>query len=493
MKKLIGKIKDVFIVENGVLKPKDFICYGLGGLGQNIIYYLMSGYLLIFYTDVLKIPTAAVGTMFLIAKIWDAINDPIMGALADKNRSKWGKMRPFLFVSPIPIAIITIMLFYCPDLSVGGKTVYMYCTYILWGMIYTVGDIPYWSMSALMSPHPQERTNLITITNYFISIGSALPSIIFSAFFALRDHYKATGVQSALIGTDRELYFCAALVMSVVGGGLFLLAGIGTREVVPQKKEAPKFSESIKYLVKNKYLMLILLCNLLAFPKSISGLMQIYVAKYIFGSESWAFILGVPAAVGGILSMALAPFFMKKFGAIKTYLIANIYSLIPMGLLYFIGLPFIANGLGTVQQAVILVFLFLNSLSTGIIGIIPPILIADSIDWMEYKTYQRNEGVAFSIKTFMAKATSALQTKATTIALGMIHYIQPPAGTDFVVQSAETIKGLWAWYTIIPVALSLLSIIPLLFYDLKGEKLDEVHDELERRHTEENAVALAEE
>ena len=481
MKKLIGKVKDVFIVEGGVLKPKDFWCYGLGGLGQNIVYYLMTGYLMLFYTDVLKIDVKAVGIMFAISKIWDAINDPMMGALADKNRSKYGKMRPFLFISPIPIIIITILLFCAPNLSDTGKIVYMYITYILWGMIYTVGDVPFWSMSALMSPHPQERTNLITITNYFISIGAALPTIVFSAAFSL----KKSGFAPAIFGTDKNLYFYTALFLSVLGGGLFLLAGLGTKEVVPQNKKTPSFAESIKYLFKNKYLMLILIANLLAFPKAVGGALQIYAAKYIFGGEQVAFLLSIPAAIGGVISMAITPFMMKKFGAIKTYLYANIYSLIPMGILYFIGLEFVDKGsVNGLEMGIILFFLFLNSLSGGIIGIIPPIMIADSIDWMEYKTYQRNEGVAFSIKTFMTKVTSALQSLLTTVALLAVHYVKPPEGVDFVAQSTSTIRGLWAWYTIIPVALSLLSIVPLLFYDLKGEKLETVHRELKKRREE---------
>jgi Na+/melibiose symporter-like transporter len=296
---------------------------------------------------------------------------------------------------------------------------------------------------------------------------------------------------TTVTGNEKSLYFWAALIMSLVGGGLFLLAGIGTKEVVPQNDEIPTFKESMKYLFTNKYLMLVLLCNLLAFPKSIGGMLQIYVAKYILGSQDMVLILGIPAAVGSMISMIFAPFFMKKFGAIKTYLIANIYSLIPMGVLYFIGLTFVGKGsVSSVGLTIILIFIFLNSLSNGIIGIIPPILIADSIDWMEYKTGQRNEGVSFSIRTFIAKATSAFQTKVSTIALVAIHYIQPPKGVDYVSQSASTIKGLWAWYTVLPVVLSLLSIVPLLFYDLKGEKLDKVHDGLAaRRKSNEDQVS----
>jgi sugar (glycoside-pentoside-hexuronide) transporter len=484
MSKLKEKVRDVFVIEDGYLKVKDFLAYGFGGLGQNIVNSLVGGYLLIFYTDVLKVPAAAVGTMFLIAKVWDAINDPIMGTFVDKTRTKWGKMRPYLFTAPIPIAIITIFLFYCPDLSTKGRIVYMYVTYILWGMIYTVGDVPYSGMSAVMTPHPQERANLMTVNNVFTSVGSSIPMILISLLFML----QKKGLFVSVTGSEKNLYFFAGLIMSLIGGALFLFAGFGTREVVPQSDETPSFKENIKYLVTNKYLMLLILSSLLAFPKAIGGVLSIYVAKYVLGSQDLVFVLSIPVAVGSTISMVFIPFLMKKFGAIKTYLYCTLFSFIPMPILYFIGLTFIGKGsVTTLQLIIILIFIAIGSLPNPITTVITSILIADSIDWMECKTGQRNEGISFSIRTFMGKASSALQSKVAAIALIAIHYIQPPKGVDYVAQNVSTIKGLWAWYTILPVVLGLLSVVPLFFYDLKGDKLDTVHDTLRKRREERKA------
>lgn len=478
MNKLKAKFRDVFVIEDGCLKTKDFLCYGFGGLGQNIIFSLTSSYLLIFYTDILKVPAAAVGTMFLVAKIWDAVNDPMMGTFVDRTRTKWGKMRPYLFVSPVPIALITIFLFYCPNLSTSGKIIYMYITYILWGMVYTVGDVPYSGMSAVMTPHPQERANLMTVNNVFTSCGQAIPTLLISVFFAM----SKKGVLTSVTGSEKNIYFYAALIMSIVGGGLFMLAGTGTREVVPQSDETPTFKENMAYLFKNKYLMLLILSNILAFPKAIGSMLNIYVAKYILGSQDLVFALSIAVGVGSTVSMVFIPFLMRKFGAIKTYLYTTIFSFIPMPILYFVGISFVGNGsVSTFQLIIILIFLAIGSMPNPIFTVITSILIADSIDWMEYKTGQRNEGVSFSIRTFMLKACSALQSKASAVALVLVHYVQPPKGVDYVAQSVSTIKGLWLWYTILPVALGLLSVVPLFFYDLKDEKLDKVHAELRRR------------
>ena len=160
---------------------------------------------------------------------------------------------------------------------------------------------------------------------------------------------------------------------------------------------------------------------------------------------------------------------MKKFSGIKSYIIAMVYSLFPMGILYFLGYNNIP---------LILIFSFLNGLSGGVTGVVPSVLIADCVDYTEWKTGQRAEGVSFSVQTFMAKASAALQSFLGGYILKWIGY------QANVPQTAQTKSGLWLMYTILPVVLSFASIIPLLFYDLKGEKLDTIRSELAERRKE---------
>ncbi len=465
------KISDFFYVEGGVLKFKNFASYGLAGFGQNLIYGIMNSYLMIFYTDVFLVPSTVVGTMFLVSKLWDAINDPFMGTLVDKTRTKWGKMRPYLLYTPVPIAIVNILIFSAPSFSYTGKIIYMYITYIAWGMIYTICDVPYWSLSSAMSPHTQERTNLVMVTRLLTGAGMGIPSILVSALMAL----KGNEAFSAVAGSNQRIYFVSAVILSIVGASLLSLGFFGTKERVKQSEKAPSFSECIKHLVFNKPLMMILLCNLLAFPKSIQWVASTYVATYLLGGGQWVVLLGIPITLGNTVSYILTPMMTKRFGAIKTYLIANVYSIVTLAILFFVGYHHIVP---------MMIMIFITSLAGGMTGVIPTILIADCVDYMEYKTGQRSEGVSFSVQTFMAKASAALQGWVGGLLLSAFRYAQPVnVGAALVeqTQSAFTMSGMWAMYSIIPAVGSILCVIPLLFYDLKGDKLDKVRAELAAR------------
>lgn len=468
-------VKNYFHTEGGMLGPKTYWNYGLAGLGQNMIYNLMASYLMFFYTDVFLIPSATVGTMFLIAKVWDAINDPIMGTFIDKTRSKWGKMRPYLLFTPIPIAISTILLFIAPNLSAGGKIIYMYVTYIAWGMIYTVCDVPFWSMSSVLTPHLEERTNLVSFTRLLTGVGMGVPVVLISLFSMLQKGNVAPG----LIGDNKKMYLLVAVLMSV-GGALLLSRGyFGTKEVVPQNRKPPSFKESMGYLIKNKPLMLLLLSNLLQFPRLIQAGASMYVANYILGGSEWVLILGIPGTIGGLFAFALVPPMVKKFGGIKSFIISNALWMIPTGLMFLIRPE---NLKQPVNIVIMFILLFVSAFAGGIIGILPTLLIADCVDFMEWKTGQRNEGVSFSTQTFMAKAQSALQSFAVGILLVAVHFIQPveDAAGQIVqqAQSASTLNGIWAMYTIIPAIGYVICLIPLFFYDLKGKKLERMQNEL---------------
>lgn len=464
MSKLREKVKALWHVEGGSLTQKDFFSYSFAGLGQNMIYGIMNSYLMIFYTRVFGVDSKAVGRMFLAAKLWDAANDPLMGSVIDKTRTRWGKIRPYLLWTPIPIAIITVLLFTAPDLTPSGKIVYMYITYIMWGMLYTVCDVPYWSLSSVMTPNELERTKLVSFTRFLTGVGMAAPTVMVSLLFALQ---KTPSAGSA-VGDEKHIYFITAVAMSVVGAGLLSLGFFGTKERVSQSEDKPSLKESFGYLFKNKPLMMILLCNLLAFPKAIQGASQAYVATYLLGGGEWVAILGIPGAISSTLSYTFTPALVRRFGAIKTYIIANVYTLIPMAIMYFVGFKSIP---------VILIFLFLTGLSGGTIGVIPTILIADCVDYMEWQTGQRAEGVSFSVQTFMAKASAALQGWA----LGYLLAWAQTGGADAVSYDPDK---LWSVYTIIPALGSVLCIIPLIFYDLKGEKLERVRRELPLRRKE---------
>jgi|SRR5690554_135630 len=167
---------------NNEMTKKEIASYGVAGLGQNIVYLFSSTFLAIYYTDVFKISPVIVGVLVLTARVWDACNDFIMGVIVDNTRTKWGKLRPYLLIAPIPIAILTVLTFTAPDLTSSLKIVYIFVTYILWGMAYTLGDVPYWGLQAAMSHDSKERTKLITFTRLMTMIGTAIVLLEFLYF-----------------------------------------------------------------------------------------------------------------------------------------------------------------------------------------------------------------------------------------------------------------------------------------------------------------------
>ncbi|MFR5876123.1 MAG: MFS transporter [Eubacterium sp.] len=484
MKKISKLVYNYFHTEGGILGAKEYLNYGFCGLGQNLIYGLMSSYLMYFYTDVFVVPAATVGTMFLVTKIWDAVNDPIMGIFVDKTRTKYGKMRPYFLFVPIPIAISTILLFTAPDLSENGKVIYMYVTYILWGMLYTVGDVPFWSMSSVLTTSQKERTNLVSFTRLMTGIGMGIPTILISLLSIL----QSNNIMTSITGDNKKMYFAVAVLMSVAGAFLLSRGFFGTKEVVQPSDEKPSFKDGILALVKNKPLLMVVLSNLLQFPRLIQTGALIYVANYIFGGNEWVLILGIPGTIAGFLGFVLVPPLVKKFGTIKSFILVNICWMIPTGLMFIIRPE---NVKQPVNLVLIFALLFISSFAASVIGILPTLLIAECVDFAEWKTGIRSEGVSFSTQTFMAKAQSALQSYTIGLLLVAFSFIQPKADAAGVmvqqVQSAATLNGIWAMYTIIPAVSYIFCIIPLFFYEIKGETAKKMQKELEERRKEINA------
>ena len=130
---------------------------------EGMVYSIMSSYISDFYLNILRVTPLFVLFLMLLARVWDAINDPIMGMIADRLNPKHGKFRTYLILTPVPIAILTFLLFFAPDISDTAKMVYAAVTYVAWGMIYTMSDVPFWGLPNAMTPNPAERGNLISI------------------------------------------------------------------------------------------------------------------------------------------------------------------------------------------------------------------------------------------------------------------------------------------------------------------------------------------
>lgn len=423
------------------LTKKEFFSYGFAGLGQNIVYLFSSTFLMIFYTDIFKIKPATVGLLFLVARIWDACNDFIMGAIADNTRTRWGKLRPYLLFAPLPIAILTILTFSAPDFTYTLKVVYIYVTYILWGMAYTVGDIPYWGLQASMTRNSLERTKLITFTRLMTMIGTAIGIV---GIPLLLDFFSKGEI------VDSRGYLITAIIVSVIGCGLFSLAFFNTKERIEPPKEKTSLKENLKLLKTNIPLLIVALSSLLGFSRFMAQSAGTYVTKYNLQNEKLFALLGGVLMLSVIIAIVLTPLLLKYFSKRNLYILTSLFGALMYFVMFFVGY----NNL-----ILILIFLFLSSLSMGFFNVLFTAFIADSVDYLEWKTGKRAEGLCYAMQTFFFKLSAALTGFTMSLVLTYTGFVENDMN-----QAQIVYDGIYSLVSLIPGIGCLLSIIPMLFY-----------------------------
>lgn len=430
---------------NQKIKFREMFSYGTAGLGQNMVYVLSSSFLMIFYTDVFEISPWIVGTVFLVAKLWDAVNDFIMGTIVDNTRTKWGKLRPYLLFSPIPIAILTILTFWAPNLTDALKIVYIFVTYVLWGMAYTAGDVAYWGLSASMSNDTKERTKLIAFTRFMTMIGSGVAIITIPII-----------VKELGNGSAKQGYLLTAIIISIIGCCLFSLSFFGTKERVKPQKEKTTFKENMKLLFKNTPLLIILLSSVLGFSRFMSQAAGTYVTKYNLDDETLFSLLGAVLIGSVLVAIAITPFLLKFFSKKSLYIITSLIGGVFYFIMYLVGYD---------SLLVILVFVFLSSLSMGFFNVLQTAMIADSVDYLELKSGKRAEGLCYSGQTFFFKLSGALSTFVMAMVLELTGFIENAPN-----QNPEVYNGIFSLVSLVPGIGCLLSIIPMFFYNFTEDK-----------------------
>lgn len=456
---------------------KETLIYGIANGGQTMSYTFMASYLSYFFVNVFGIDPSAVAFMIFIVGIWDTFNDPLMGMVIDKTRTRFGKLRPWLLIVPIPLAIATCMLFAGPMFFQGTpgaavqKVVYMYFSYIIWELFYTIGDVPFWGLSASISPNPADRTRVISSARFISAIIGGLPGIVVAPMI---DLVKGGNTSMSM----PQVFFILGLIMGVVGIGIFSIAGIFCKERVVQSIEEPTLMDGFRALVHNKPLLLIILSNILGCLGNIFDIFTNYLYIDVLGSATLGIIIGIPGMVVNFGSYALIPVLKKRMDNKQIFMFATVgKAAIHIGT-FFVGIGCL-HSVG-LMSVILAVRGILYALFNAVTMVTPTEMIGDTTDYMEWKSGTRNEGVNFSILTFISKFTGSMSKSFGTLALKLIGYQTAVTGS-IVVQSMRTQRGIWSMYTIIPGLLSLLGIIPFFFYRLSGKQLVEIREELEIR------------
>ncbi len=462
---------------------KETLAYGIANAGQCFGYNIIAGsYLSLFFVKVFGVPPEAVAAMMLFLGLWDTINDPLMGSIIDRTRTRYGKLRPYLLIVPIPLGIATIMLFAGPEIlgdkaENTAKIIYMFVTYFLWELFYTLGDVPFWGMSAAISPSPSDRTRVISSARFISGLIGGLSTTI---LVVLMDLSNNGSIPLSL----SQVFLLMAIISGTFGMALFSLSGICTKERVVQTIKEPSILDGFKALLKNKPLLLIVIGNVLSAISGIGGFFQAYYYSEVVNMNSLTIVIALPGTILGFITYLLIPKIKQKFDNRQIIFLNGFARLIMGTIVFLVGVKCFTNLWIVVPLLMIqnLLFSFFNTINM----VIPTEMIGDTIDYMEWKTGERNEGVSFSVLTFVGKLTGSIS--------GTIgNWLLPIIGLSFVkISETETmtVKAygytdtlIWGMFTLAPAVLGLLPLIPYIWYDLTGDKLKQVREDMAERRS----------
>jgi len=460
---------------------KEKISYALTNTGQGFVYGLF-GMLLLYMTDYLHISPAIAGLIIALTRIFDAVNDPIMGQIVDKTKTKWGKCRPFMLFTPIPIALIAMLLFAPFGLTGGAAIAYAAVVYIFFTVAYTANDIPFWSMSSVITTDPKQRTTIVTLTRLIGGLGSAA---VVGGFWVLNKLF-ING-----LGASKNMgFFLAVSVFCLLGIVLMLQGFFHTKERATGSAGQKSLLSNLVYIFKAKPLLLNLIGGALYSVMTVGSVaLTTYFVKWnvdaMFPSMSnadvmalYSPLMGILPGVASIVGLLVAPFLIRRVDKKWLLIISSIFGASVNILAFFVGY----NNL--VLFSVLRFFAFLP---LGFWSSVTTLMIGDSVDYIEYQTGKRVEGTCFSLLTFMGKFQNSINVALIGLILSFVHY-NGELDPDKVQQAPETLKGIFIMVTLVMGLGYLLSMIPFFFYKLDNDTCKMMAEEnLKRRQISEQS------
>jgi len=456
----------------GKLKLTEKISYGFGDLASVLYWQTFMLYFTYFYTDVFMIPAATAATLFLVSRIWDGVNDPMMGIIADRTRTRWGHFRPFLLWLCVPFAVIGVFTFTVPHSGPTGKLIWAYVTFNAMMMIYTAINIPYTALLGVISPDSNERTTVSSVKFIF----AFAAGIIVSA--TLLPMVKAFGK-----GNEPKGWQMSFIIYGIAAILFFLIAFRGTKErVQPPKEQKSSIKKDLYELVTNKP-WLILLATTITFILfvAVRSSVTTHYFKYVIGTQtlslplmnakSYPFETLVSAfntigQISSLIGALIVSWFARKVGKKRAFFILFVIAIASTAVFYFLSAK---------QLALIFLFQITGSVTGGPLSVLLWAMYADTADYAEWKRGRRATGLVFSASTMSQKFGWAL---GAFVALTLMSKVGFAANQE---QTAESLKGLVLLFSLIPAALGVLAIILLGIYPLNDRKVEEITAELRAR------------
>lgn len=452
------------------LSLKEKVGYGMGDAGSCMIWSVLALYLTWFYTDVYGLNPGIVGTLFLVIRIFDAFSDPVMGAICDRTKSRWGKFRPWLLWMALPFGLGAIAMFTTPDISMNGKIIYAWVTYLIMSLIYTAINIPYCSVAGVITLNQKERMGCLS-WRFFLNGLATL--IISSTILPLTDWLgngnRASGFQMTII------------IMGAAATLMFLFCFSSIKERVVAVKENDSLRSDLKDIVKNdQWLLMITITFLNVFPAFIRGAVTIYYASYVMqasvGFITFFMALGVAC---NMLGSVIAKPLTDRFDKVKLFRIINVI----LGILSF-ALWFVDPASLTPLLTLFIIINILHLIQSG------PILwamMSDVDDYGDWKFGKRLTGISFAGNLFMLKMGLAVAGAIVAWVLSWTGYIaNKPA------QNPQTIEGIIIMFSLMPMASYFISAFIARYFKLNNAFLEKIKVDLAKRGLENGNMASQE-
>ena len=511
---------------------KELVGYLVGMFGQNLIYNIVATGLYFYFQNVICLPAMALGWIMTIARIWDAINDPMMGTIVDKTKSKWGKCRPYLIIFPAIIGLVTILTFINGNYATASSTsqkvlivAWAAISYIAWGMCFTVCDIPLWGITSLMTEDESDRRKILGLARMVAGIGGIgvlvvqIAQALGSAFVSKIDK-NAVDYDTLVQKANQKGFIVTVIIMTVIASVLFEFAGLFTREKVEKSEKSYTFKENFQIMFRNKPFRQILISGILRSPIQLLMIVAMTLVTYYYANGNIMNILATDASgkitglnvkilvglgcvaiglfAGQFIAMGVTPLIIKKVEKKTLYNIYSIAGAFPFALIFVFYKVSGGDLTSTFWSIIVGICMLVASAAFGGINVLQSVMIADCVDYEEYHNGVRTDGVFFSGQSFITKLAAGISTIISSAVYAFVGYSGANVdklnraiekGANFITYDGGTGAGKYAeamfFLISIPPAIGmLLSALPTLKYAMSDKEHQKILETLvEKRNT----------